>query len=438
MLLCNVSDGMPDPDCRCFRSFFTYLLLYFFLLPILLKAYMTTNVINSSSQQLTFLSILVLGAIAALTPLAIDMYLPAMPEIARDLMASPGQVQRTLTAYTAGFAIGQLIHGPISDSYGRRPVLIVGVFMFLIGTIVSANAIDISTLTYVRSAQGFCGAASAVVIQALVRDMFDREDFARTISFITLVMTVAPLIAPLMGGYLSLWFGWRSIFWVLAIFAVLVIVLIVIFIPETLSVEHRPPLRIGSTLRNYLKILRSRSAVSYIMASSFSFAGMFSFLTAGSFVYIDYYGVSVQNFGYFFSLNVVCLIIMTALNGKFVRKVGSDNMLKFGLILQLIAGVVLIICQFMEWGLWGTVIPIMLFMGTISIVASNSMACVLNAYPEFAGTASSLAGTMRFGTGTIVGTIVTSISVESVWPMTGSIAICAILSAIFYWVMSRK
>lgn len=399
---------------------------------------MTTNAINPPQQQLTFLLILVLGAIAALTPLAIDMYLPAMPEIARDLAVTPGQVQTTLAAYTAGFAIGQLIHGPISDSYGRRPVLIIGIAFFLVGAIVSALAVDIQTLTYIRAAQGFCGAAAAVVIQALVRDMFDREDFARTMSFITLVMTVAPLAAPMMGGYLAVWFGWRSIFWLLAAFAVLVIVLVMALIPETLAMDKRPPLRIGSTLRNYMKILRSGKSVGYIFASGFSFAGMFSFLTAGSFVYIDYYGVSVQNFGYLFGLNVVCLIVMTTINGKFVRKMGSERMLKIGLLIQLAAGIALIFGQVFDWGLWGTVIPVVFFVGTISIVGSNSMACVLSTYPELAGTASSLAGTMRFGTGTVVGGIVAAIPVHSAWPMTGAMAVCAILSALFYWGLAKK
>ncbi|MFA0228103.1 Bcr/CflA family efflux MFS transporter, partial [Vibrio sp. 10N.261.45.A7] len=180
---------------------------------------------NSQSQtpQLGWMLFLVLGAIGALTPLAIDMYLPAMPTIAKDLGVTAGEVQITLTAYTAGFALGQLLHGPLADSYGRKPVLLIGVLLFAIASMVSATTHGIEALTYIRTAQGFAGAAAAVIIQAVVRDMFDREDFARTMSFVTLVMTVAPLVAPMIGGYLALWFGWRSIFWVLAIFAVIVI-----------------------------------------------------------------------------------------------------------------------------------------------------------------------------------------------------------------------
>ncbi len=401
---------------------------------------MTTQSVAPSNfeQKLTFSLILILGAISTLTPLAIDMYLPAMPNIAIDLLAPPGLVQQTLAAYTAGFAIGQLIHGPISDSYGRRPVLLIGVFCFFIGTLFCAIADSINSLIYIRALQGFCGAATAVVIQALVRDMFAKEEFARTMSFITLVMTIAPLAAPMIGGYLTVWFGWRSIFWFLGIFAFLVMNLVYFGIKETLSVTKRPPLRIKSTLQNYVKILCNKSSLGLMLASGFSFAGLFTFLTTGAFVYIDYYGVSTEHFGILFGLNIIWLIIMTGFNGRFVRKIGSERMLCIGLCIQLMAGVALIVCQVLDLGLWGTVIPVVLFVGTISIVGSNTMACILSNYPELAGTASSLAGTMRFGIGTIVGGIVSLLNASSAWPMASAMAICAVLSASFYWCLAHE
>lgn len=392
---------------------------------------------TQDSQKLSLQLILILGAIAALTPLAIDMYLPAMPSIARDLAVSPSAVQTTLTAYTAGFAIGQLLHGPLADSYGRKPILIIGVVLFAIAACVSAMSQGIVELTWVRAAQGFAGASAAVIIQALVRDMFEREEFARTMSFITLVMTIAPLAAPMIGGYLSIWFGWRSIFWVLALFAVIVIVAVLGKIPETLPVEKRLPFHLGSTLRNYARMLTTPTAVGLIFSSGFSFAGMFTFLTVGSFVYIDLYHVSTEHFGLLFGLNVVCLILMTSINGRLVKKMGSHWMLRFGLIIQLIAGIGLVCGQLFEFGLWGVVVPVMLFVGTISIIGSNTMACLLAKYPHMAGTASSLAGTMRFGTGTVVGGMVAMMPDATVWPMALTMATCAVLSAGFYWFMSR-
>ncbi|MDN3682470.1 Bcr/CflA family multidrug efflux MFS transporter [Vibrio tapetis subsp. quintayensis] len=388
--------------------------------------------------QLGWVLFFVLGAIGALTPLAIDMYLPAMPSIAKDLGVTAGEVQITLTAYTAGFAIGQLLHGPLADSYGRRPVLIIGVVLFAIASMVSATTTGIDSLTWIRAAQGFAGAAAAVVIQAVVRDMFDREDFARAMSFVTLVMTVAPLVAPMIGGHLAIWFGWRSIFWVLAIFSAVVIAAVMWKIPETLAEENRQPLRVRSTFTNYFKLLSNPVAMGLILSSSFSFAGMFAFLTAGAFVYIGLYGVSPDEFGYLFGLNVVCLIGMTSLNGRIVKKMGSHWMLRFGLFLQLLAGVGLVVGWVLDLGLWGIVPFVMLFVGTISTIGSNSMALLLSGYPTMAGTASSLAGTLRFGTGSIIGAVVAVMPSDSAAPMVFVMSLCALLSALFYWLLGRK
>ncbi|ANS85614.1 Bcr/CflA family multidrug efflux MFS transporter [Vibrio scophthalmi] len=399
---------------------------------------MSATASQSNAPQINFLLFLVLGAIGALTPLAIDMYLPAMPTIARDLGVGAGEVQITLTAYTAGFAIGQLFHGPLADSFGRRPVLILGVLLFGIASVVSATTNGIDALTWVRTAQGFAGAAAAVVIQAVVRDMFDREDFARAMSFVTLVITIAPLIAPMIGGYLAIWFGWRSIFWVLAAFAAIVIVLVLWKIPETLPTENRQPLRIATTLRNYVRLCRNPVAMGLVLSGAFSFAGMFAFLTGGAFVYIDIYGVRPDQFGYLFGLNIVAMIIMTSINGRLVKKVGSHAMLRFGLWVQLFAGIGLFAAWMMDLGLWGIVVFVVLFIGTISTIGSNAMGLLLSGYPTMAGTASSLAGTLRFGIGSIIGGIVAALPNGVAWPMIVVMTACSLLSAAFYWLYGRK
>ncbi len=396
---------------------------------------------DSTASQTTPISVLlfiVLGAIGALTPLAIDMYLPAMPEIANDLNVSPGAVQITLTAYTMGFALGQLIHGPLSDSFGRRPILLIGIFLFAVAAIMSATTSSISELTYVRAAQGFAGAAAAVIIQAIVRDMFEREDFARTMSFVTLVITIAPLIAPMIGGHLAILLGWRSIFWVLAVFAIFVIALVMWKIPETLAPQHRQKLHLMTTLRHYARLFRNPVAMGLIFSGAFSFCGMFAFLTAGSFVYIDIYGIRPDLFGYLFGLNVVAMIILTIINGRLVKKLGSHTMLRFGLTLQLLAGAGLFASALLDLGMWGTIPFVVLFMGTLSTIGSNSMGLLLGAYPTIAGTASSLAGTLRFGCGSLAGIVVSFLPGDKAWPMMIVMACCAVLSALCYWILSRK
>lgn len=393
---------------------------------------------QTSAPQISFLLFLVLGAIGALTPLAIDMYLPAMPTIARDLGVAEGAVQITLTAYTAGFAIGQLIHGPLADSYGRRPVLILGVLFFGIASVVSATTTGIEALTWVRTAQGFAGAAAAVIIQAVVRDMFDREDFARAMSFVTLVITIAPLIAPMIGGYVAVWFGWRAIFWILAGFSVVVIALVLWKIPETLTDDNKQPFRLRNTLRNYVKLSKNPVAMGLIFSGAFSFAGMFAFLTAGSFVYIDIYGVRPEQFGYLFGLNIIAMIIMTSINGRLVKKVGSHAMLRFGLLVQLIAGVGLFVNWLLDAGLWGTVVFVVMFIGTLSTIGSNTMGLLLSGYPTMAGTASSLAGTLRFGTGSVIGVVVAMMPGGATWPMITVMSACSVISAACYWKFGRK
>ncbi|PWI33990.1 Bcr/CflA family drug resistance efflux transporter [Vibrio albus] len=393
---------------------------------------------SNKQVQLTFVLLLVLGSIGALTPFAIDMYLPAMPAIAKDMGVDAGAVQITLTIYTAGFAIGQLIHGPLADSFGRRPVLLFGMFFFTVGSIVCALATDVEMLTYVRAAQGFAGAAAAVIIQAVVRDMFEREEFARTMSFIILVITVAPLVAPMVGGYFSTWFGWRSVFWFLTIFAVLVGLAVFWKIPETLDKEKRQPLRLKTTLRNYLRLSMNPVVIGLVLSGAFSFAGMFAFLTAGSFVYMDIYGVPATQFGYLFGLNIVCLIIMTSINGRVVKRFGSHTMLRFALTVQLLAGLGLFVGWVLDLGLWGTVPFVMCYVGTLSTIGSNSMALLLSGYPDMAGTASSLAGTLRFGMGSVIGSIVAAMPGDAAWPMVMMMSLCALLSAVLYWTLGKN
>jgi DHA1 family bicyclomycin/chloramphenicol resistance-like MFS transporter len=380
----------------------------------------------------------ILGAIGALTPLAIDMYLPAMPDIANDLDVSPGSVQMTLTLYTAGFAIGQLIYGPLSDSLGRRPMMIGGIVSFGFCALICASIHSIDALAIIRAIQGFAGAAAAVVIQAVVRDMFDREDFARAMSFVTLVITIAPLVAPMLGGHLAVWFGWRSIFWLLAIFSLIVVALVLWKIPETLSSDNRQKLRLKSTLKNYWQLCQSPKAMGLIFCGAFSFSGMFSFLTAGSFVYIDIFGVPPSMFGYLFGLNIVAMMLLTTLNSRFVRRVGSIAMLRFSLSIQLIAGIGLFMGWLFDWGLWGTVIFVVLFIGSISTIGSNAMGLLLSGYPQMAGTASSLSGTIRFGTGSVIGAIVAAMPEGVVWPMVFSMTVCSIMSVVAYRVWSKK
>lgn len=360
----------------------------------------------SNQRQLPVLNwplIALLGFIAALTPLAIDMYLPALPQIGLAFEASATQVQQTLTLFSVGFALGQLLVGPISDSVGRRRVMLVGSVLFAITAIFCARAESIGELNVWRSLQGVAGAASGVMISAIVKDMFEQDDFSRMMSFIVLVMTLAPLVAPLIGGYVALWFGWRGIFWSLALLGLAACILVMLFIPETLAKEHRQPLAIGRSLRNYRKIFADPVSLALMCAGAFSFACLFSFLISGSYIYIELYDVEIDKVGYFFAFNVVALMILTFVNGRFVGKKGAPHMLRWGLYVQSLGAMLLVPAIFIDGIIWLVVLPCMVIIGATTMVGSNLMAKLLQRHSSMAGTASSVVGSFRFGVGALMG-----------------------------------
>jgi DHA1 family bicyclomycin/chloramphenicol resistance-like MFS transporter len=392
-----------------------------------------------TARQNSSLSIVfILGLLAMLMPLSIDMYLPALPVIAEQFAVPAGSAQMTLSTYILGFAVGQLLYGPMADSIGRKPVILGGTLIFAAAAVACALAQSIEQLITMRFFHGLAAAAASVVINALMRDIYPKEEFSRMMSFVMLVTTIAPLLAPMIGGAVLVWMSWHAIFWILAIAALLASLMIFFFIKETLPVERRQKFRIRTTLGNFATLFRHKRVLSYMLASGFSFAGMFSFLSAGPFVYIEINHVSPQDFGYYFALNIVFLFIMTIINGRFVRRVGAVNMFRAGLCIQLAMAIWMVVCAALDVGFWALVVGVAAFIGCVSLVASNAMAVILDEFPHMAGTASSLAGTFRFGIGAIVGALLSLATFNSAWPMIWSIAFCAASSVLFYFYASRS
>ncbi len=385
----------------------------------------------------SFSIVFILGLLAMLMPLSIDMYLPALPVIAEQFGVPAGSAQMTLSTYILGFALGQLLYGPMADSLGRKPVVLGGTLVFAGAAAACAMAQSIDHLIVMRFFHGLAAAAASVVINALMRDIYPKEEFSRMMSFVMLVTTVAPLVAPMVGGAVLVWFSWHAIFWLLALAALLASAMIFFFIKETLPAEHRQKFHIRTTLGNFASLFRHKRVLSYMLASGFSFAGMFSFLSAGPFVYIELNHVSPQHFGYYFALNVVFIFVLTMINSRFVRWVGALNMFRIGLWIQFVMAVWMVVTAFFDVGFWTLVIGIAAFVGCISIVSSNAMAVILDEFPHMAGTASSLAGTFRFGIGAIVGALLSLATFTTAWPMLWSIALCATCSILFCLYASR-
>ncbi|WP_418138920.1 Bcr/CflA family multidrug efflux MFS transporter [Marinomonas sp. RS-M-Aa-14] len=294
-------------------------------------------------MKLTFPIILVLGLLSGLTPLAIDAYLPSIPTISKSLNTDIGLVQMTLSIYLLVFAFMQILFGPISDAIGRRKVVVGGLGIFAIGSFLCALAQSYEVLLVGRAIQAFGGAAVAVCVPALVKDGLSINQFAKAMSMIMLVMALAPLAAPIIGGAILTVLSWHYIFVLLGVLAIVAVLLFLRTIPETLPVEKRTPFSFLNAIRNYITLLKNHSVMGYIIASAFYFAGMMSFITGCSFVYIEIYHVNPAHFGFLVGLNVISMMFASTINGRYVEKLGTEVLSKYAIYIPLVASILMIV-----------------------------------------------------------------------------------------------
>ncbi|PJG82618.1 Bcr/CflA family multidrug efflux MFS transporter [Caviibacterium pharyngocola] len=393
---------------------------------------------GNKTHKAGFIFILTLGILSMLPPLGVDMYLPAFLNIARDLQISPEQVQHTLTFFAYGMAAGQLFWGPVGDSFGRKPIILLGVIVGAITSLSLTGIEHIGNFTLLRFIQGFFGAAPVVLAGALLRDLFSKNELSRTMSTITLVFMVAPLVAPIIGGYLVSFFHWHAIFYVIALMGVLSAVLVFFIIPETHKKEHRIPLRLGTVMRNFVSLWKNKQVLGYMFMGAFGFGGMFAFVTAGSIVYIGIYGIPVDQFGYFFMLNIGIMTFCSFLNGRLVTKLGAERMLQIGLTMQFLAGIWLLFVVIFDLGFWSMALGIAVFVGQNPLIGSNAMASILEKFPAMAGTANSMVGSVRFGTGATVGSLVALMEMKSAAPMLLTMTACSLIAVGCYYFLTYK
>ncbi|AAU36999.1 MULTISPECIES: Bcr/CflA family multidrug efflux MFS transporter [Basfia] len=392
----------------------------------------------STAKKRNFIFIATLGILSMLPPLGVDMYLPSFLNIARDLQVDPERVQYTLTFFTFGMAAGQLFWGPVGDSYGRKPIILLGVIIGAVAAFFLTGVNSIENFTALRFIQGFFGSAPVVLVGALLRDLFDKNELSKTMSMITLVFMIAPLVAPIIGGYLVLFFHWHSIFYVICAMGILSAILVFFIIPETHHQDNRIPLRLNVVVRNFVTLWRRKEVLGYMFSSGLGFGGLFAFLTAGSIVYIGLYGVPVDQFGYFFMLNIGVMTLGSVINGRVVHRVGAERMLQIGLTVQLIAGIWLLIVACFDLGFWPMALGIAVFVGQNSLISSNAMASILEKFPTMAGTANSVAGSVRFGLGATVGSLVALMKMDSAAPMLFTMGICVIVAVCCYYFLTYR
>jgi DHA1 family bicyclomycin/chloramphenicol resistance-like MFS transporter len=377
--------------------------------------------------------IILLGALTAFAPMSIDMYLPALPTIGAAFSATPGHVQLSLASFFLGVAIGQAFYGPLADRFGRKRPLFVGLSLFVVASAGCALATSINMLIALRFLQGLGACSGQVIARAVVRDLFQSHEAVRVFSLMVLVLGVSPVLAPLLGGQILMFFQWRVIFWVTTFFAILGLTGTAWRLPETHRRENMRPLGLKSVLRAYGHLLADKSFVGYALTGATGLGGMFAYIAGSPFVFIDLFHVPATHFGFFFGANALGFIVAAQLNVRLVRRFESDGVIGTVLLIQMIDGLLLLAGTWTGWiGLYGTAFFIFVYVASVGCLFPNTTALAMAPHGDKAGSASALIGTLQFTLAAISASAVGALNTGTALPMATVIAICGGSACLFY------
>jgi DHA1 family bicyclomycin/chloramphenicol resistance-like MFS transporter len=345
--------------------------------------------------------LVLLGALTALTPLAVDMYLPALPSLTRDLATTSSAAQLTLAALLVGLASGQLLAGPMSDRLGRRPPVLAGLIGFVVASIGCALAPSVVVLVGLRFLQGFAGAAAVVVARAVVRDLYVGVDLARAFASLMLVMGAAPILAPVLGAQVLRLTSWRGVFVVLTVAGALLLTAVWRKLPETLPPERRNDGGLGHTLRVFAGLLRDPGFLVPSLAGGAGFAAMFAYIAGSPYVLQELHGLSPQAYSAVFGVNAASLILLSQVSSRVVARTGPATLLVTGATASVVGALVLVVTAVAELDLPVLLVGLFLVVGAVGLTAPNATALALAEHGRTAGAASALLGVLQFFLGAV-------------------------------------
>jgi DHA1 family bicyclomycin/chloramphenicol resistance-like MFS transporter len=382
-------------------------------------------------------AVVLLTALTALGPVSTDFYLPSLPSIARFFAVGEAEAQLTLSAFLGGFAIAMLIYGPLSDRFGRKPVLLAGLVVFALASIACSLAGSIEELVAARAVQAIGAGAGPVLCRAMVRDVFGAQGASRVLSYLAAAMALAPAVGPILGGFLQEGFGWRSIFWFISFYGAAGLIATIALLPES----HHPANRVAAgpltMLKTFGMLLRHRRYLGFVLCQTFSYSGIFCFISGSSFVFIDILGVSPKHFGWCFAVFVIGYMIGTILSARLTHRIGVDRMVQLGGSLALAASVVLVSLALIQQSVPGLLIPLMVYMIGIGIASPNSQAGAIGPFPQAAGAASSLLGFLQMSVAALIGAALGHLQAQTAVPMTVAILLTVLGLNLSYWLMVR-
>jgi len=382
---------------------------------------------HSFSRKTLNKIVLILGAITALGPFSIDMYLPGFPAMARDLEVSTSDIGLSLTSFFIGISVGQLIYGPLIDRYGRKPLILIGLALYLIASIGCSIAPSLNWLIFLRLVQALGGCVGMVASRAIVRDVFPISETAKTFSILMLVMGIAPIIAPTIGGMISAQFGWRFIFYILTAMALILLLLVYFGLPESKGPDKSISLHPGKIFPAYVKVLETKSFLTYTFSGSLSMAGMFAYIAGSPFVFMKLHGFSESAYGWVFGANALGLILGSQLNRFALTKWSSSRISMVASTVQTIAAVALCAgCMAGILPVQGIIFFLVVFMTCLGFIGPNTSALSLEPFTHNAGSASALMGAFQMIIGALISGLVSHFHNGTVMPMVVLMAVCAV------------
>ncbi|WP_417704942.1 multidrug effflux MFS transporter [Pseudomonas sp.] len=382
-------------------------------------------------------TLLILGALSAFGPLAIDFYLPSFPTLAQQFGTDVEHIQLSLAAYFIGIATGQLFYGPLADRFGRRVPLLVGVALFTVASLACALAPNLEWLVTARFVQALGGCAGMVITRAVVRDLCDPLASAKVFSQLVLVMGLAPILAPLGGGLLLNTLGWPWIFHCLAIFAGLCLLAVLLWLPETRP-QHLQPAPLSGAFGQYRALLGNAPFMGYSLAGGVAMAGMFAYIAGSPFVFIELYAVPAEHYGWLFGSNAAGFVIMAQVNARLVRNGGPALWLRRMVLVYLASGMCLLaLALWQPAELWPLLIPLFICVASLGCVLPNATACAMAGQGRHAGSASGLLGSMQFSVAASASALVAFLHDGSAMPMALVIALCGAGACGFAWWSKR-
>lgn len=374
--------------------------------------------------------ILLLGGLTALGPLSIDMYLPGLPALARSLNTTPSAAQQTVAIFFIGLSVGQLVYGPLSDRYGRRWPILIGMVLYIAGSLGCALAPSIDILFGFRVLQALGACSGMVLVRAVVRDTFHTSEMLHINSLLMLVIGISPIFAPLVGGWMLLAGGWRSIFYFQVAAGALAALAVLLWLPESRSAETAAHARTENPVKSYLSLFKSKLLIAYLLAGAFSGASIFTYVASSPDVLIGQFHINPQLFGWVFGINGVGIIGCSQINARLARRWPADTILRRANLATLgFALVLLIAAATGVGGLWGVLVPLFFVISSLGFSSGNAANEAMRVDPRRAGATAALSGAASFGAGSVCSALAGLFRDGTAVPMALVIVVSLIIAA---------